>query len=109
MVGIKRHELPFIFILLFFVDKAKQLIQIAILGAQVIGRAFSRALRQELQCRKKHFFQTKKNMFILNLDAKTATESGKTSSKTVQADRVSGMTLQVNNIFLFNLSMENYY
>ncbi|CAF4054043.1 unnamed protein product, partial [Rotaria sp. Silwood2] len=28
---------------------AKHLIQIAILGSQVIGRAFTRALRQELQ------------------------------------------------------------
>jgi len=34
------------------------------------------------------------------LDAKTATETGKTSAKTVQADRVTGMTLQVNTLFL---------
>ncbi|CAF0819716.1 unnamed protein product [Rotaria sordida] len=55
---------------------AKQLIQIAILGSQVIARAFTRALRQELQY------------------AKTAQQSGKTSAKTVQADRVTGMSLQ---------------
>jgi hypothetical protein len=34
----------------FSINKAKHLIQIAILGSQVIGRAFTRALRQELQC-----------------------------------------------------------
>ncbi|CAF3037228.1 unnamed protein product [Rotaria socialis] len=55
---------------------AKHLIQIAILGSQVIGRAFTRALRQELQY------------------AKTAQQSGKTTANTVQADRVAGMTLQ---------------
>ncbi|CAF1657247.1 unnamed protein product [Adineta ricciae] len=55
---------------------AKHLIQIAILGSQVIGRAFTRALRQELQ------------------HAKTATQSGKTTTQTVQADRVTGMSLQ---------------
>jgi hypothetical protein len=33
--------------------------------------------------------------YFINLDAKTATEGGKTSAKTVQADRVSGMSLQV--------------
>ncbi|CAF1107873.1 unnamed protein product [Adineta steineri] len=55
---------------------AKHLIQIAILGSQVIGRAFTRALRQELQ------------------HAKTASQSGKTSTKTVQADRITGMSLQ---------------
>ncbi|UJR35130.1 hypothetical protein I4U23_027901 [Adineta vaga] len=55
---------------------AKNLIQIAILGAQIVGRAFTRALRQELQ------------------HAKTATQTGKTSTKTVQADRVTGMSLQ---------------
>ncbi|CAF0831810.1 unnamed protein product [Rotaria sp. Silwood1] len=55
---------------------AKHLIQIAILGSQVIGRAFTRALRQELQY------------------AKTAQQSGKTTAKTVQADRVTGINLQ---------------
>ncbi|CAF0762718.1 unnamed protein product [Adineta steineri] len=55
---------------------AKNLIQIAIIGAQIIGRAFTRALRQELQY------------------TKTATESNKTSAKTVQADRITGMSLQ---------------
>ncbi|CAF1144416.1 unnamed protein product [Adineta steineri] len=55
---------------------AKNLIQIAIIGAQIIGRAFTRALRQELQY------------------TKTATETNKTSAKTVQADRITGMSLQ---------------
>ena len=55
---------------------AKHLIQIVILGSQIVGRAFSRALRQELQY------------------AKTAQQSGKATSKTVQADRVAGMSLQ---------------
>ncbi|CAF2377558.1 unnamed protein product [Rotaria sp. Silwood2] len=55
---------------------AKHLIQIAILGSQVIGRAFTRALRQELQY------------------AKTAQQSGKTTAKTAQADRVTGISLQ---------------
>ncbi|CAF1963530.1 unnamed protein product [Rotaria magnacalcarata] len=55
---------------------AKHLIQIVILGSQVIGRAFTRALRQELQY------------------AKTAQQSGKTTASTAQADRVAGMTLQ---------------
>jgi hypothetical protein len=35
------------------------------------------------------------SFYSLNLDAKTATEGGKTSAKTVQADRVTGMSLQV--------------
>ncbi|CAF3350787.1 unnamed protein product [Rotaria socialis] len=55
---------------------AKQLIKIVMLGAQAIGRAFTRALRQELQY------------------ARTKAQSGKTSEKTVQTDRVHGMTLQ---------------
>jgi hypothetical protein len=41
----------------FLITKAKQLIQIAILGAQVIGRAFTRALRQEFQCKKNHILK----------------------------------------------------
>ncbi|CAF1065908.1 unnamed protein product [Adineta steineri] len=65
---------------------AKNLIQIAIIGAQIIGRAFTRALRQELQ-----FIQKNNNTF---LDTKTATETNKTSAKTVQADRITGMSLQ---------------
>ncbi len=76
----------------FFIIKAKHLIQVVILGSQVIGRAFTRALRQELQCKKLFLFII---YFFFNLDAKTSTESGKTSAKTVQADRVSGMSLQV--------------
>ena len=57
MVRNINHYLPLMFIslpliLILFIHKAKQLIQIAILGAQVIGRAFTRALRQELQCNK---------------------------------------------------------
>jgi len=32
------------------------------------------------------------------LDAKTAQQSGKTTAKTVQADRVTGMSLQVRAI-----------
>ncbi|CAF0845298.1 unnamed protein product [Didymodactylos carnosus] len=55
---------------------AKQLMQITILGAQLIGRAFTKALRQELQY------------------AQTATQSGKTTTQAVQADRIAGMTLQ---------------
>ncbi|CAF1155454.1 unnamed protein product [Adineta ricciae] len=55
---------------------AKNLIQIVILGAQVVGRAFARALRQEIQ------------------HAKTTQQTGKTSAKTVQADRVTGMSIQ---------------
>ncbi|CAF1590766.1 unnamed protein product [Adineta ricciae] len=55
---------------------AKNLIQIVILGAQVVGRAFARALRQELQY------------------AKTTQQTGKTSAKTVQADRITGMSIQ---------------
>ncbi|CAF1081186.1 unnamed protein product [Didymodactylos carnosus] len=63
------------------------LIQIAILGAQVIGRAFSKALRQELQY------------------SQTATQSGKTTARTVQADRVAGMSLQEAKQIL-NISAE---
>lgn len=45
------------FIVSFFhYFKAKHLIQIVILGSQVIGRAFTRALRQELQCMNEFVF-----------------------------------------------------
>jgi len=42
------------------------------------------------------------------LDAKTATETGKTSAKTVQADRVTGMTLQVNTLFCVYIFSSKY-
>lgn len=79
---------------IFYISvKAKHLIQVIILGSQVVGRAFARALRQELQCMKSMILI---NMFdCFNLDAKTSTQSGKTTAKTVQADRVTGMSLQV--------------
>ena len=77
------------------VVQAKQLIQIVILGSQVIGKAFTRALRQELQRKASHVVFI--GLVSVCLDAKTATQSGKTSAKTVQADRVAGMTLQVRN------------
>jgi len=68
---------------------------VLILGSQVIGRAFTRALRQELQCKKQFSYFLIYCFFFFNLDAKTSTQSGKTSAKTVQADRVTGMSLQV--------------
>ena len=66
------------------------------MGSQVIGRAFTRALRQELQC--KIILEYTRFFYWGNLDAKTATESGKSTTKTVQADRVTGMSLQVRTI-----------
>ena len=36
---------------LSLLTKAKELYRIAILGAQLIGRAFTRALREEIQCK----------------------------------------------------------
>ncbi|CAM4869147.1 unnamed protein product [Rotaria socialis] len=49
------------------------------LGAQAIGRAFTRALRQELQY------------------ARTTAQSGKTSEKTVQTDRVHDVLIEKLN------------
>lgn len=37
----------------------------------------------------------------IHLDAKTAQQSGKTTAKTVQADRVTGMSIQVRVFFCF--------
>jgi hypothetical protein len=37
-----------------------------------------------------------------DLDARTATQSGQTSSKTVQANRVTGMDLEVNGLVRFD-------
>ncbi len=63
-----------------FLEQAKYLAQIIVTGATIIGRAFTRALRQEIQA---------------SQQAAKARQSSRESSRTAAQNAISGMNLQV--------------
>ena len=70
-----------IFILYILFYQAKYLAQIIVMGTQVVGKAFARAVRQEFAASQQA--------------AQNASKSRHGTRKAAAADTVSGMTLQV--------------
>lgn len=70
-----------------FIFQAKYIAQIVVAGAQVVGRAFVRAVRQEYVASQQA--------------AKRHASSPRETAKVAANDTYSGMTLQVSNLQIF--------
>ena len=77
--------------MLFCYLQAKQLVQIVIQGATVVGRAFAQALRQEIR---------------YSQEAAQRAGGGESGRKAAQSDLYHGMTLQVSVLTVHMSSSE---
>jgi mitochondrial import inner membrane translocase subunit TIM16 len=68
--------------------QAKYLAQIIVTGAQIVGRAFVKALQSEVRA---------------SQQAAQARSSGQPNVKSAAADSLTGMTLQVVNISVYSV------